>query len=369
MANTIKNSATYNHGFYSATEYATRCAAEKISALILELFDPRSVADVGCGNGIWLEVFDRAESVERIFGLDGNSVPDEDLLILPKYFKRVDLELEYSEELEGRFDVVTCFEVAEHISPANAVQFIRNLTEISDVVVFSAAIPFQKGVCHVNENWPEYWARIFRSFGYVPVDCIRRKVWYDDDVAFWYKQNTFAYVKEPEVERYFPGYDAAMETPVLSAVHPYLFCNLLGRVLGEAGRLSALDYFKETTDPEAGLPPQREIHLLSSKLDDALTERDQWQKAYEEMETKYVHESAVMAEQAAQMQAMFDGLADTFEWLQNAHYALMKRTGNPAPDDALQQTVFAQQKHLQKMEMEMIMLKNELKKRGDESAC
>jgi hypothetical protein len=51
-----------------------------------------------------------------------------------------------------------------------------SLVSRGPVIVFSAAIPYQGGTNHTNEQWPEYWARHFSAKGYVPVDCVRRQI-------------------------------------------------------------------------------------------------------------------------------------------------------------------------------------------------
>ena len=64
------------------------------------------------------------------------------------------------------FDIAISTEVAEHIHPTGAIQFINNLCNLSEVVGF--ALPYQGGRGHVNENWVEYWAKIFGLQGF---DC------------------------------------------------------------------------------------------------------------------------------------------------------------------------------------------------------
>src|SRR5579862_3100091 len=56
------------------------------------------------------------------------------------------------------FDLAMSFEVAEHLPPDAAKGFVDSLTRLAPLVLFSAAIPFQGGVGHINEQWPEYWA-------------------------------------------------------------------------------------------------------------------------------------------------------------------------------------------------------------------
>jgi hypothetical protein len=67
------------------------------------------------------------------------------------------------------------------------------LTDYSDVVLFSAAIPNRGGDYHVNEQWQEYWAGLFRSHDFVPVD-FRHLIWKDERGFWWYAQNTLLYV-------------------------------------------------------------------------------------------------------------------------------------------------------------------------------
>jgi hypothetical protein len=60
------------------------------------------------------------------------------------------------------FDLAICLEVAEHLPPEAAEGFIDSLTRLAPVVLFSAAITFQVGNQHLNGQWPDYWATLFR---------------------------------------------------------------------------------------------------------------------------------------------------------------------------------------------------------------
>ena len=91
--------------------------------------------------------------------------------------------------LERRFDLVLCLEVAEHLPADSAPTLIDSLVSLGPVIVFSAAIPYQGGTHHVNEQRPEYWARHFATKEYVPVDFLRRQIWQLHDVEWFYAQN------------------------------------------------------------------------------------------------------------------------------------------------------------------------------------
>ena len=50
-----------------------------------------------------------------------------------------------------------------HLEPSVADGFVKCITSHSDVVLFSAAIPFQGGTHHVNLQWQDYWAGLFEK--------------------------------------------------------------------------------------------------------------------------------------------------------------------------------------------------------------
>jgi hypothetical protein len=113
-------------------------------------------------------------------------------------------------------------EVAEHLPAECAQNFIRSLVSLAPLVLFSAAIPFQGGTNHVNEQWPAYWAELFRTHGYSPIDCIRPYVWNDPRVEWWYAQNTFLYANAEGLSNNFAlaQFSRQVSPSQLSIVHP-----------------------------------------------------------------------------------------------------------------------------------------------------
>lgn len=92
------------------------------------------------------------------------------------------------------FCLAQSLEVAEHLDMFYAENFIDLLTNLSDIVLFSAAIPFQSGTHHINCQPPQYWADKFAARGYDCYDILRPKFWGDEKIAWWYWQNSFLYV-------------------------------------------------------------------------------------------------------------------------------------------------------------------------------
>lgn len=197
-------------------------SAEVIVPIVLEVVPARSVVDVGCGEGGWLAVF-RRHGVDEILGLDGDYFDRKVLQIPEDRFQACDLTRPL--EIKRKFDLAVALEVAEHLPPECAEVFVRGLTELAPVVLFSAAIPFQGGTGHLNEQWPDTWAGLFRERGYVPVDLVRKRVWQNDAVEFWYAQNTLLFVRSDLVERSNLLLEELRQTnrDQLCLVHPTLY--------------------------------------------------------------------------------------------------------------------------------------------------
>lgn len=187
----------YTKSFFEEIRNGSTRSAEVIVPLVLQLLPVRSVLDVGCGDGSWLRVF-RKLGVDDIFGIDGDYVTRDILQIPQDRLRAVDLTKPFS--LGRVFDLAISLEVAEHLPAGCASTFVESLTRQAPLVLFSAAIPLQGGNHHINEQWPDKWAKLFREHGYLPVDCIRKRVWQNHSVEWWYAQNTLLFVREDFLE-------------------------------------------------------------------------------------------------------------------------------------------------------------------------
>ena len=68
--------------------------------------------------------------------------------------------------LEERFDLVWCFEVAEHVHQSYVGGFFATLTNHADRIVLSAARPGQGGLGHLNEQPPDCWIGRMKERGF-----------------------------------------------------------------------------------------------------------------------------------------------------------------------------------------------------------
>ncbi len=201
-------------------------APEIIVPVIMNVLNPKSVVDVGCGIGTFLHVFKKA-GVEDVLGYDGTWVNLDQLskYLSPAFFKKVDLEKTLVPE--RTFDLALCLEVAEHLQPESADILVETLTTLSNRILFAAAIPGQMGQNHINEQWPDYWLEKFNRYGYLFHDVLRPVFWNNRHVPRWYKQNMFMVVKTGE-ESTLKGFERYFDPSLKSYVHPEYFALRVG---------------------------------------------------------------------------------------------------------------------------------------------
>ena len=192
--------------------------------IVLELLAPSSVVDLGCGLGAWLRAFLEL-GVEDVLGVDGDYV-DRDMLAIPAD-RFLAHDLSQPLDLSRTFDLAVSLEVAEHLPPEAAQTLVDSLTHHAPAVLFSAAIPGQDGVGHVNTRWPSYWRGLFLPRGYRVVDCLRHRIWDDEEIEFWYRQNLLLFVRADILEAH-PELlsEAQLERP-LDLVHPFHWLRVL----------------------------------------------------------------------------------------------------------------------------------------------
>lgn len=211
---------SYDSGFFKSIGDGSYRSARVVVPLLIDLLGPmESVVDVGCGTGAWLKVFCES-GVTDVLGIDGAYVDPSQLEVPEDRFRVADLNSFVPPR--GRYNLALCLEVAEHLPESSADSLIDALVALSDLVLFSAAIPLQGGRGHVNEQWPGYWAKRFAQRGYLPLDVLRHRIWDEPDVAPWFAQNTILYANRAALDRW-PGLAAEAadgQTAILALVHP-----------------------------------------------------------------------------------------------------------------------------------------------------
>jgi len=209
----------YDEQWYAKYQSGALRSARAMVPVVIGLFQPTSIVDLGCGTGEWLAAC-RENGVEDVLGIDGDWVPRAQLKIPPDRFAVHDVCQPL--DLDRTFDLAISLETAEHLPPGCAAIYVAALADLAPIVLFSAAVPQQGGRNHVNEQWPSYWTELFHGHGYVPIDCVRPLIWTMPDVEWWYAQNTIVFAHASHVEA-DDGLRAQFERhggPPLPLVHP-----------------------------------------------------------------------------------------------------------------------------------------------------
>ncbi len=188
--------SAYDDKFFDLQKIGALRSARIVVPVLLNVIKPKSVVDVGCGHGAWLRAF-QENGVQAIKGLDGAYVDQSKLLIDPACFSPADLSQPL--KIDKPYDLVTCLEVAEHLPERVGRELIKSLTDTAPLVLFSAAIPGQESPTHINLQWPSYWQAMFEDCGFRRLDPIRRHIWHDDRVEWWYRQNIYLYASEAAI--------------------------------------------------------------------------------------------------------------------------------------------------------------------------
>ncbi len=204
---TQTEAAHYGEAFYDFLAEGSLRSGQIVAPLVQQLVHAKSVVDVGCGLGTWLRAF-QENGADTVLGLDGDYVDLNKLRIDRANFRPTDLKQPI--RVDRQFDLALCLEVGEHLPAKTCGNLVQALVDFAPVVLFSAALPGQGGTNHINEQWPEFWARRFAKRGYRQLDVIRPQIWQDGRVELWYRQNLYLYANEAkaaEIEAALAGKD------------------------------------------------------------------------------------------------------------------------------------------------------------------
>lgn len=209
----------YDEKFYTEQVQGSVRSAMIMLEILYKIYQPRSVVEFGCGLGGWLA---SAESLGALIlkGFDGNWVNTEKLISKQIDFSAVNLEQDIT--VPDKYDLAISLEVAEHLTQKRAKTFVKNICSASDVVMFGAAIPYQGGANHINEQWQSYWIDLFEDEGYLCHDIFRKQIWDNIAVDCCYRQNTFLFIRkksELNLNKQFDNSEPSMH----NLVHPEFY--------------------------------------------------------------------------------------------------------------------------------------------------
>jgi len=122
---------------------------------------PEMVCDYGAGDGWWCKSF--AEMGSLTYGVELDEIARE---FMPPVVQAVIRDLREPITDSGRFDLVICLEVAEHMTEIDAKNaLIPTLVKSTgNLLLFSAARPEQPGTGHINLQPPDYWINLIEKW-------------------------------------------------------------------------------------------------------------------------------------------------------------------------------------------------------------
>lgn len=197
-------------------------SAMEILPIIFEYYKPSNIIDIGCGVGAWLKAF-KDLGIKNYKGIDGVDIEEP---LVPKENIETTNLLEHKNINNIKYDLVTSLEVAEHIPNQYSKSFIDLLTSYGDVILFSAAIPHQPGVDHINCRPILFWVDIFNKKGYDCFDFIRNKTYYNKKVTHYYSQNILLFVKKEKTDIFTKQHLEINNFPIFF-YHPIYFESLI----------------------------------------------------------------------------------------------------------------------------------------------
>lgn len=212
----------YDAAFLKYAAQSSVYSAGKVTALLCVRLEVGSVLDVGCGVGTWLRAWAQC-GVADCHGVDGAYVDGQSLEIPATKFTAIDLNAPF--DLRRKFDLVQSLEVGEHVESDSVEAFVDSLARhASRYILFSAAPPGQGGEFHINEQPYDFWREKLERRGFSVVDAVRPMIMDDARISYWYRYNTFLFVRR-ELLAGFPGLqcDAVSESAPLADVSPLVF--------------------------------------------------------------------------------------------------------------------------------------------------
>ena len=124
--------------------------ADRLALFIRDIIRPNIVLDIGCGPGIYVHSMN--DLAIQSFGID----IDDRVLGKKNLFKQNILDTYFIA------DTCICLEVFEHIDSEYNDDLVEKVSKMfQDTLIFSAAVPGQGGVGHINCQTKEYWSDKF----------------------------------------------------------------------------------------------------------------------------------------------------------------------------------------------------------------
>ena len=127
---------------------------------IWEYFNPESVIDFGCANGLHLAEFTKMGV--NTFGIEGAAAFANEIQKNNWYGQYLIQDMREPFNLGKKYDLAICIEVLEHLEEKYADIAIRNICKHATSFLITAS-DIEKGDVHCNAQSKKYWVQKFES--------------------------------------------------------------------------------------------------------------------------------------------------------------------------------------------------------------
>lgn len=134
----------------------------KVADRLIEDFHPKTALDAGCAIGLLVEAL-------RDRGVDAEGIDFSDFAVgsAPARLRPFLTVGSITEPLAKHYDLITCFEVVEHMPPLEADRAIANLCAFTDEVILTSTPMHYRDPTHTNIHPQEYWSERFARQGFI----------------------------------------------------------------------------------------------------------------------------------------------------------------------------------------------------------
>jgi len=188
----------YDNKFFQNTIKLEAESASDFVDIILKYYSPKSVVDIGCGAGIYLNEFNK-KGIKNLLGIDGAPSAREEFLLDKDKIIIFDLAQKYN--FKEKYDLGLCLEVAEHLEEKDADNLVETISSASDDIIFTAAVPGQgpRSIGHINEQPHGYWIKKFENAGFNYLEEKTKKIREEMEkkkVVWWIVKNLMIFNKK-----------------------------------------------------------------------------------------------------------------------------------------------------------------------------
>lgn len=176
---------------YELIEHEETPFAENLAVWIKHCLNPRNCIDIGCGPGMHVHAL-------RSWGIEAIGIEPDTRATSEFIFNKSLFDLPGTDEMQA--DLVICMEVAEHIEQSREDEMAQKVAAtVGKWLIWTAAVPGQGGVGHINCKPKEEWAAKLEQQGLTRIQRVENEIidhvkrgyymgWFVNNILFFEKK-------------------------------------------------------------------------------------------------------------------------------------------------------------------------------------